>query len=151
MIVIRPAEEADAAALATLAAEFTGLPATPEQMWARVQRSHGIEHPLIAEWEGNVVGFASLRLLHYLGEDAPYAEISELFVTLSCRRRGIARALMAQMEAAAQAAGATGLTVLADPHNALALTVYRSAGFEAFAVGLQKWFGAERPYREKAP
>lgn len=149
-MVIRPAQEEDAAALATLAAEFTGLLPTPEQMQARLQRSHGIEHPLVAELEGKVVGFASLRLLHYLGEDVPYAEISELFVTQSYRRQGIARALMTEMEALAQAAGATGLTVLADPDNAAALSVYRSAGFETFAIGLQKWFGAERPYQENA-
>lgn len=146
MIVIRPAQEADATPLATLAAEFTGLLATPEQMRARLQRSRGIEHPFIAELEGTVVGFASLRLLHYLGEDVPYAEISELFVTQRCRRQGIARALMAKMEAVALAAGATGLTVLAAPDNAIALAVYRSEGFETFAIGLQKWFGAERPY-----
>ncbi|MDX9954460.1 MAG: GNAT family N-acetyltransferase [Anaerolineae bacterium] len=147
MIVIRPAQEADAAALATLATEFTGLLVTPDQMRARLQRSRGIEHPFIAELEGTVVGFASLRLLPYLGEDVPYAEISELFVTQCCRRQGIARTLMAEMEAVALAAGATGLTVLAAPDNTIALAVYRSAGFEAFAIGLQKWFGAERPYR----
>ncbi len=150
MLRIRSAQKHDAAAIAELVTEFTGLPTTPDQMQARLQHSRGIEHPLVAEVEGKVVGFASLRLFHYLGEDVPYAELSELFGTQDYRHQGIARALMAETETQARTAGASGFCVFTGPDNAAALAVYQSMGFEVFAVGLQKWFSAGRPYREDA-
>ncbi len=95
-----------------------------------------------------MVGFASLRLLYYLGEDAPYAEISELFVLEHYRRRGVGRALMAELEARARSAGASSLAVLTAADNAAAAALYRAMGFQAFSVGLQKWLTEDRPYRE---
>ena len=111
-------------------------------------RSQGIEHPILAELDGNVVGFASLRLLNYLGEDAPYAEISELFVLERYRRQGIARALMTELEVRARAAGATSVAVLTAADNDTAIALYRAMGFHEFSIALQKWFTENRPYRE---
>jgi ribosomal protein S18 acetylase RimI-like enzyme len=111
-------------------------------------RSQGIEHPILVELDGNVVGFASLRLLNYLGEDAPYAEISELFVSERYRRQGIARALMTELEVRARAAGASNLAVLTAAENEAAIALYRAMGFQEFSIALQKWFTEDRPYRE---
>ena len=117
-------------------------------MQRRLARSRGIEHPIVAELDGKVVGVASLRLLHYLGEDAPYAEISELFVMKRYRCQGVGRALMAELEARARSAGASSLAVLTAADNEAAGALYHAMGFEAFSVGLQKWLTEGRPYRE---
>ena len=146
-MLLRDVSEGDAEAISRLITEFTQLPTTATQIQQRLARSRGIEHPILAEIDGNVVGFASLRLLNYLGEDASYAEISELFVSASYRRLGIARALMAELEARARAAGASSLAVLTDADNDPAKALYQAMGFEEFSIALQKWF-IENPYRE---
>lgn len=146
-MLLRDVSEGDAEAISRLITEFTQLPTTATQIQQRLTRSRGIEHPILAEIDGNVAGFASLRLLNYLGEDASYAEISELFVSASYRRLGIARALMAELEARARAAGASSLTVLTAADNDPAKALYQAMGFEQFSIALQKWF-IENPYRE---
>jgi ribosomal protein S18 acetylase RimI-like enzyme len=147
-MLIRDVSEGDADAIAQLITEFTRLPTTAIQVQQRLTRSHGIEHPILAELDGNVVGFASLRLVNYLGEDVPYAEISELFVSERYRRQGIARAFMTELERRARAAGASNLAVLTAAHNDTAIALYRGMGFEEFSIALQKWFTEDRPYRE---
>ena len=148
MVLLRDVRAGDEQALSKLLTEFTHLSTTPAQIQQRLARSLDIEHPIVAELNGQVVGFASLRLVNYLGEDAPYAEISELFVRECHRCQGIARALIAELETRAQAAGASSLTVLTAPDNHPAMAVYHAAGFQEFSVALQKWFTEDRPYRE---
>ena len=148
IVLLRDVHEEDAEALSQLLTHFTDLTTTPAQIQQRLARSQGIEHPILAELDGQVVGFASLRLLNYLGEDAPYAEISELFVLEPYRRRGIARALMSELEVRARAAGASSLAVLTAADNDTAVALYRAMGFQEFSIALQKWFTEDRPYRD---
>ncbi len=147
-ITIRAATEADAAALARLFTAFTGLETSAAQLRERLRRSQGVEHPIVAEQGGEVVAVASLRLHAYLGEEAPYAELSELFVRADHRRQGIARALVLRLEQQARDAGATGWSVLTGEENEAARAFYAALGFRPFSVALQKWFSDERPYRE---
>ena len=147
-MLLRDVRKEDAEAIAKLITEFTHLPTTAAEVTQRLDRSQGVEHPILAELHGKVVGFASLRLVPYLGENAPYAEISELFVSADYRRLGVARALMAALEEQARAAGASSITVLTAADNDPALTLYRAMGFETFSIALQKWLTEERPYRE---
>src|SRR5690349_17903165 len=147
-MLIRDVHEGDAEAIAQLITEFTQLTTTTAEVQRRLARSQGVEHPILAELEGSVAGFASLRLVHYLGEDVPYAEISELFVTERYRRLGIARALMTELERRAREAGASSLAVLTAGENDTAIALYRAMGFEQFSIALQKWFTEDRPYRE---
>jgi ribosomal protein S18 acetylase RimI-like enzyme len=148
MVLLRGVREGDAEALSQLLTEFTHLSTTPAQIHQRLARSQGIEHPIVAELDGQVVGFASLRLVNYLGEDAPYAEISELFVLERYRRRGVARALMTELEVRARAAGASSLAILTAADNGAAVALYQAMGFQEFSIALQKWFTEDRPYRE---
>jgi ribosomal protein S18 acetylase RimI-like enzyme len=147
-MLLRDVSEGDAEAVAQLITEFTHLPTTTAEVQQRLARSQGIEHPILAELDGSVAGFASLRLVNYLGDDAPYAEISELFVSERYRRLGIARALMAELERRARTAGASSMTVLTAADNDTAIALYRAMGFEEFSIALQKWFTEDRPYRE---
>lgn len=144
---LRDAHLGDAEALAQLIAEFTNLATTPAQIRQRLARSQNIEHPIVAELADQVVGFASLRLVNYLGEDVPYAEVSELFVSESYRRQGIARALMNELEVRARAAGASSMAVLTAADNDSAVALYQAMGFQTFSIALQKWLTPDRPYR----
>ena len=146
-MLVRDVHPGDAEALSQLITEFTHLSTTPAQIRQRLARSQDVEHPIVAELDGHVVGFASLRLVNYLGEDAPYAEISELFVSEPYRRQGIARALMTELEVRARAAGASSMTVLTAADNDTAVALYRAIGFQEFSIALQKWFTEDRPYR----
>jgi ribosomal protein S18 acetylase RimI-like enzyme len=147
MMLVRDVHSGDAVALSQLIIEFTHLSTTAAQIRQRLARSQGVEHPIVAELNGHVVGFASLRLVNYLGEDAPYAEISELFVSAPYRRQGIARALMTELEGRARAAGASSIAVLTATDNDAAVALYRAMGFQEFSIALQKWFTENRPYR----
>jgi ribosomal protein S18 acetylase RimI-like enzyme len=147
MMLLRDVHSGDAEALSQLITEFTHLSTTPAQICQRLARSQNVEHPIVAELAGQVVGFASLRLVNYLGEDAPYAEISELFVSEPYRRQGIARALMTELEVRARAAGASSMAVLTAADNDTAVALYRAMGFQEFSIALQKWFTEDRPYR----
>jgi ribosomal protein S18 acetylase RimI-like enzyme len=146
-IAVREAQERDAPALAALLSDSTGLATSAAQVAARLRRIRGIELCVLAEVGGQVVGFASLRCLPCLGEEGPYAELVDLFVRAGSRRMGAARALVAALEARARAAGACGWSVVVDPTNEAARSLYEKLGFATFAVAQQKWFGSERPFR----
>ena len=146
-IAIRPAEDRDYPALAALLSQSTGLETSVTQVRARLEKSRGIEHPIVAALGDQVAGFASLKLTHCLGEDGPYAEVSELFVAPLLRQHGVGAALLSDLEKRARAAGATGWSVIVDPENASALGLYRKQGFGTFAIAMQQWFSDARPFR----
>ena len=54
----------------------------------------------IGELDGQPVGFACLRLIPHLQGDEPYAELTDIYVDALFRRHGVARALIAHLEAA---------------------------------------------------
>jgi len=147
MMLLRDVHSGDAEALAQLITEFTNLSTTPAQIRQRLSRSQNVEHPIVAELAGQVVGFASLRLANYLGEDSLYAEITELFVLEPYRRQGIARALMTELEARACTAGASSFAVFTATNNDIAVALYQAMGFQEFSIALQKWFTEDRPYQ----
>ena len=60
---------------------------------------------LLAESDGVAVGLVAVRVVPYLGQDVPFAEVTQLYVTPSHRRHGIARFLMAHAEELARARG----------------------------------------------
>ncbi len=144
---VREAESGDSSSLAALLSGFTGLETTAAQVEARLQRIRGLELVLVAEVEGRLVGFGCLRCLPCLGEDGPFAELSDLFVSAESRRLGIGEALVRALEARARAAGALGWQVNVDPDNEAARRLYQKLGFARFAVAQQKWFSDERPFR----
>src|SRR5262245_39514881 len=107
-VSVREAGLADSAALASMLSVFTGLATTAAQVETRLQRIRGLELVLVAEVESRLVGFGCLRCLPCLGEDGPFAELSDLFVSVESRRLGIGEALVRALEARARKAGAMG-------------------------------------------
>lgn len=113
---------------------------TPEQMESRLRRVEGVETVLVAYAGGEAAGFTSLRIIPYLDQDTPYAEVTQLYVRPAFRRRGIALRLVETAEERAQGAGASCLHILTGADNEDAQSFYRSAGYGIECVDFEKFF-----------
>jgi ribosomal protein S18 acetylase RimI-like enzyme len=135
----------DAAALAQLITAFNipypGIPVTTAQAAARLAACQGFETTVLAEIDGQVAGFACLRLVPYMSGDEPYAELTDLFVAEGFRRRGVARALMAHIEQMASAGGASEVILLTGHDNDGAQAFYRALGYQDYALALRRDIG----------
>lgn len=80
--------------------------------------------------DGELLGLAALQIMHVLQRDAPAARLTALVVREDARGRGVARALVAAVEAAARAAGCDQLHVTTANHRADAHAAYQALGFE---------------------
>ncbi len=137
-VTVRQATPEDAAALAILLDRFDGAGASRAQVAARLRACAHVLTIWLAVVDGEPAGFACLRLMPHLQEDAPYAELTDLYVDPPYRRRGVARALMARVEGEAQAAGATEVVVITGAENDPAQAAYRAQGYGDWALALRK-------------
>src|SRR5438093_5482254 len=117
-ITVRQATPADATELARMLDLFDRFGATPAQVSSRLLACHHVLTTFLGEVDGQPVGFACLRLVPHLQGDEPYAELTDLYVEAPARRQGVARALIAQVEAAARAAGASEVVLITGFDNA---------------------------------
>jgi ribosomal protein S18 acetylase RimI-like enzyme len=125
-VQVRRAARHDLPGLAVLLDQL-GYPAGPAQIEGRVQRLDG---DLYVAADDGLVGLAALQVMHTLQHDAPAARLTALVVREDARGRGIARALVAAVEAAAREAGCDRLHVTTAHHRAGAHAAYRALGFE---------------------
>ena len=139
---IRIAGQSDAPALARLIEEFNSdhrtIVVTPEQAAARLAATQGVETTIVAEVAGQIAGFACLRLVPYMSGDEPYAELTDLFVAASFRRRGVGRALIERIERIARDGGATEVIILTGADNTAAQALYRGMGYGDYAIALRR-------------
>ncbi|MFT4038822.1 MAG: GNAT family N-acetyltransferase [Thermomicrobiales bacterium] len=142
-ITVREATPADAPALAVLLDAFDGEGATPAQVAARMQACAHVLTTFVAEPDGQMAGFACLRLVPHLQGDAPYAELTDIFVAEAFRRRGVARALMTRVDSAAGAAGAIEVVVITGLENDGAQDAYRAQGYGEWALAMRKCLAGE--------
>jgi ribosomal protein S18 acetylase RimI-like enzyme len=91
--------------------------------------------------DGQVGGFACVRVVPCLLYAEPYAELTELYVEPAFRRRGLGRALIAHAEQLARARGAADLLIMTGVGNAAAQALYRAAGYDTYAVALNRKVG----------
>jgi ribosomal protein S18 acetylase RimI-like enzyme len=92
----------------------------------------------VAELDGQVGGFACLRVVPCVLYAEPYAELTELYVEPEFRRQGVGRALIAYAEQLARARGAADLIIMTGVGNAAAQALYRTAGYDTYAVALNR-------------
>ncbi|MFO7168609.1 MAG: GNAT family N-acetyltransferase [Chloroflexota bacterium] len=142
-LTIRQATPEDAPELARLLDLFDGQGATPEQVAARMRACAHVLTTFLAELDGRPAGFACLRLVPHLQGDEPYAELTDIYVDTPFRRRGVARALIARVEAAAQEAGAGGVVIITGFDNQDAQAAYRASGYADWALAMEKRFSGE--------
>lgn len=133
---IRRATQADAAIAAAIIggalAEY-GLPFEPDGRDADVQffGSREDHDDFIAEEEGRAVGVASVGP-H--GDDA-VAWVSKVFVAREARRRGVGRALLQAVHAAARARGYRRIGLRTRVIFREAIALYESEGYKPIAGG----------------
>lgn len=103
----------------------------------RLRQASAFETVAVAEVEGKLVGFASLRVTNSLDPD-PYAELTDLFVEPDSRRLGVASKLVKYLEGLARERGASHLVVLTGQRNTEAQAFYRNIGYEEYAIAMRK-------------
>jgi len=81
---------------------------------------------LVARMDGRPVGCGALRLL-----GAGEAEVKRMWVDPASRGQGVARAVLARLQDEALELGATRLVLETGTHQAEAIGLYRSSGFES--------------------
>ncbi|HJZ49072.1 MAG TPA: GNAT family N-acetyltransferase [Roseiflexaceae bacterium] len=138
MICIRNATPADAAALAQMNATFNGVFDSAELIAERLVACADIETPIVAELDGQVGGFACVRVVPCVLYAEPYAELTELYVEPAFRRRGVGRALIERAEQLARERGAAELIIMTGVGNAAAQALYRASGYDTYAVALNR-------------
>jgi GNAT superfamily N-acetyltransferase len=124
---IRRAEPGDVPAIAALLAEL-GYPVADDALAARLGRLPDTTSVFVAEGE-EVVGMAALDVRQGLEHEEPRGRIVAFVARPDARGRGVARALMQAVEAAARAAGAVHLHVTSAHHRTDAHAAYLALGF----------------------
>lgn len=137
-ITVRSATSEDAAAILYLNEIFNDVRSTEEQIRAQIARCQGRETALLAEVEGQVVGFLCLRLLPQICDPDTYAEVTELYVHHDFRRIGAARALMERAALLAKEAGASQLVLMTGFKNVGGQRFYHSQEFENYCLAMKK-------------
>ncbi len=140
-LILRPASAADAADLARLNGLFNGATLTPAEQAEHLQAAASTEGAVLAWVDGRAVGFTCLRFARLITNALPYAEVTELFVEEPYRRRGIARALLAEAENLARGLGAPGIILFTGLKNETAQVFYRAVGYHDYAITMRKVFG----------
>ncbi len=122
---------------------------TPEQARARMQRMAPQEEVMLAFVDDEPAALLSLRLVPYLSQDVPYAEVTELYVLPERRRQGVAAILMAQAEFHARQRGASEMHVRSWHENEDADRFYRASGYGGEEIGFTKHLSPKSPARKR--
>lgn len=96
------------------------------------------ETVLLAESEGQAVGFCSVHFRPWLAVENPYAELTELYVRPQWRRRGVATALVTRVEEVARGRGARDLVLLTGCDNQAGQAFYRALGYADYCLAMRK-------------
>ena len=133
-VVVRPAEPADGPAFLALVralAEFEQLPPPDDAAQARLLE-HAFRDKLYELWvatiAGEVVAYAATFTTYSTFLARPSLYLEDLFVTPSARRRGVASAILARLEAAARERGCGRFEWMVLDWNVDAQALYRGIG-----------------------
>jgi ribosomal protein S18 acetylase RimI-like enzyme len=131
MIQIREARPSDAKYLAELNYEFNGIRRPAEGIARALQTTGSRETVLVAEDSGMIVGFACYQILFSYCYDAPWMEITELYVIEAHRRSGAGKALVREAMNRAEQAGVSEVLVRTNAMNEAAKNLFKEIGLEA--------------------
>lgn len=130
MISVRRARPDDAGRLADLNRAFNGVERAPDGLAAALAAAHATETVLVAEESETLIGFLCLQTLRSMCYEAPWVEITELYVTPAHRGRGAGEALLREAVARATEAGASELLVRTNEANGPAQRLFERVGLE---------------------
>lgn len=110
MLTVEPATPealADVRALLAAFSRAVGEPVARDEAWARIERAvaEGKIEFHVAREDGVAVGLASLSLAFSTYRAAPFAVLDDVYVAPDRRGRGVARALVESLLAAARRRG----------------------------------------------
>jgi putative acetyltransferase len=128
-IMAEPFDSSDARRLiAALDAALTELYPPAQRFGPNLKAAHlasGRGTFLVARNGDRAVGCGAVRLL-----DPTTADVKRMYVELDSRGRGVGRAVLASLEAAARHLGAQRVVLETGVHQVAAISLYRRAGFE---------------------
>ncbi|MBY8974734.1 GNAT family N-acetyltransferase [Rhodobacteraceae bacterium NNCM2] len=113
----------------------------------QVMRDWVAKHPassdIVAELEGNLVGWALAGVEHPTGflvpeSSHPTGRISDIWVEPGCRGRGVASALIGAVEARFAEHGISRVELAAVAGNERAIALYRRLGYAPYELTLGK-------------
>jgi len=140
-LIVRPAAEEDAPAMASLLAHL-GYPAAAEELPGRLARVRASgDDAYVAVSSGQIVGLATVHSRDVLHGALPVAQLTALVVPPNMRGRGVGRALVQVAEQWARETGADRLVVTTALHRADAPLFYERLGFEHTGRRYVKRFG----------
>lgn len=130
MIIVREASALDADRLAALNDAFNAVARDVHRIRESLAEALP-ETVLVAEEAGTVIGFLCLQTLRSVCYDAPWVEITELYVAATHRGRGAGQALLRQAEVRAAKAGASELLLRTNNENVAAKALVKRMGLDA--------------------
>jgi ribosomal protein S18 acetylase RimI-like enzyme len=131
-LTIRPLRGADLDAVAAIDRSVVGRDRTPfyERRLAHLDREPDAFVALAAERAGGLVGFVLARLYEgEFGGDAPEAALDAIGVSADGRGQGVARRLVAAMDAAMRARGVRAIATEADWSDTNMIGFFARMGF----------------------
>ena len=139
---IRRAEDADIARVAPLFDAYRSFYGQPPDVaradaFLRERHARGESALLLAEQNGDAIGFTHLYPLFSSVRTARVWLLNDLFVADSARRQGVARALLDGAATFAREQGAAGLMLETGRDNGPARALYRAAGWNEDA---SQWY-----------
>jgi ribosomal protein S18 acetylase RimI-like enzyme len=126
---VRVAGPADAHAICHLLLTFNDEALSPEALAGRLVEAEDLETVFLAELDGALAGILVLRSSPTISSPDDWAEITELYVQPTARRRGVGTALIEATISFALERGCTDLHLLVNPANEPAIAFYESLGF----------------------
>jgi GNAT superfamily N-acetyltransferase len=144
-VLVRDARTEDAPALARLLTQL-GYPVDATTLARRLQRvRQSGDRVLVACVDEEPAGLAHLHVAAAIEHDGPAGKLGALVVDERHRRRGVGRALVDAIEAAARSAGCAQLFLTTAERRADAHAFYESVGFEQTGRRYTKRFALQQP------
>jgi len=141
LVEIVSVEPCDLPAIGALHEHFWGVRSDVDAMTKSLEAlSQDVDHAILAaRIDGECVGTATGVVCHglYGGYDS-YMVVEDMVVDPNHRRKGIASALLAHLEAIARDRGCNQVILLTESVRSDALALYEANGFEARWSGFKK-------------
>jgi GNAT superfamily N-acetyltransferase len=128
-ISVRNVQKGDLTELSRLNKLFNGTYESPDELNRRITDPNCVEHPLIAEINGKIIGFAAIRIIPCVFSSSPRGELTELFVEENYRRQGVGKELINYAEAIARDNGVNTMFILTNISNLASRSLYNSIGY----------------------
>lgn len=131
-MIIRDICKRDLPQLAALYEQFWGEKSYPEKMAMQLEKLEklGTHIVLCAEEGGKLLGSVMGIVCEELyGDCSPFLVLENMIVDRDCRRAGVGRALLAELETRAKSRGCTQVILVTEKSRTDACAFYESAGF----------------------